>query len=97
MCLQAALRCNRHPRFGVHKCVTFRSVDTEKPAVVDEWLAIPAMNLGPGTGYPDPLLSSILDIPATNSGAYHKLGHDRFLAPLNVTSRPARPDAAPIL
>jgi len=37
-------------RFGVHKYVGFRSVDIEKPAVVDEWLAIPAMILGPGTG-----------------------------------------------
>jgi len=55
-------------RFCAHKYVAFRSVDTEKPAVVDEWLPIPAMNLGPGSGYPDPLLSSVLDVPATKFG-----------------------------
>lgn len=55
-------------RFGVHKCVAFRSLDTEKFAVVDEWLRIPAMNFAPGTGYSDPLLPSILDVPATKFG-----------------------------
>lgn len=53
-------------RFGVQKYVAFRSVDAEKPA--NEWLPIPAMKLGPGTGYPDPLLSSVFDVPATKFG-----------------------------
>ena len=55
-------------RFDVHKYVAFRSADTEKLAVVDEWLATPAMNLGPENRYPYPLLLSILDVPATEFG-----------------------------